>query len=260
MKIDYRKLRQKAVEALRDENYGDDGDNFHEYATAQVVIHMVDERKARREEIKRLKENDANQAGEIAALKKRVAELEQSTLVEENNRLKSLLEAAEAKQEIESYSRKFDRLWERYDEAAWDNATHMREILEATLNALEAAENRLDVFAHSHAQVIHTRDHYKALWRESFVQSLRTTPKVGEIPGGFSLDDLKELYRDLIQAHTSKAMSGERMKASDRNDDLGWIRQRIVSVKWFVEAYIEAYQGAQPLNLVCSGADGEVNL
>lgn len=37
------KLRRKAVEALQDEKYGDDGDGFHEHATAQAVIALVDE-------------------------------------------------------------------------------------------------------------------------------------------------------------------------------------------------------------------------
>lgn len=39
--------------------------------------------------------------------------------------------------------RKFNRLWERYDEADWGNADQMREILETTLNALEGAESSL---------------------------------------------------------------------------------------------------------------------
>jgi len=37
------KLRRKALEALANENYGDDGDGFHEHATAQAVIALVDE-------------------------------------------------------------------------------------------------------------------------------------------------------------------------------------------------------------------------
>lgn len=38
------KLRRKAIEALKDENYGDDGDGFfHEHATAQAVIALLDE-------------------------------------------------------------------------------------------------------------------------------------------------------------------------------------------------------------------------
>lgn len=37
------KLRRKAIEALADENYGDDGDGFHEHATAQAVIALLDE-------------------------------------------------------------------------------------------------------------------------------------------------------------------------------------------------------------------------
>ncbi|HHT2833870.1 TPA: hypothetical protein ACTYSZ_004948 [Klebsiella aerogenes] len=49
------KLRRKAVEALHDENYGDDGDGFHEYATAQAVIALVDENAALAAEVNTLK-------------------------------------------------------------------------------------------------------------------------------------------------------------------------------------------------------------
>ena len=42
------------------------------------------------------------------------------------------------------YQSKFSRLWERYDEASHDNAEHMRNILERTLEALKAAEKRID--------------------------------------------------------------------------------------------------------------------
>lgn len=41
------------------------------------------------------------------------------------------------------YRPKFSRIWERYDEAAKDNAVHMREILEQALDALEAAERHI---------------------------------------------------------------------------------------------------------------------
>lgn len=43
------------------------------------------------------------------------------------------------------YRPKFSRLWERYDEAAKDNAVHMREILEQALDALEAAERHIAI-------------------------------------------------------------------------------------------------------------------
>lgn len=43
------------------------------------------------------------------------------------------------------YRPKFSRLWERYDEAAKDNAVHMREILEQALDALEAAERYIAI-------------------------------------------------------------------------------------------------------------------
>ncbi|EEW6789632.1 hypothetical protein D6W19_003111 [Escherichia coli] len=49
------KLRHKAIEALHDENYGEDGDGFHEYATAQAVISLVDENAALKAEVCKLK-------------------------------------------------------------------------------------------------------------------------------------------------------------------------------------------------------------
>lgn len=49
------KLRRKAIEALQDENYGEDGDGFHEYATAQAVIALVDENAALAAEVNTLK-------------------------------------------------------------------------------------------------------------------------------------------------------------------------------------------------------------
>ncbi|MFI7812987.1 ead/Ea22-like family protein [Citrobacter werkmanii] len=160
-------------------------------------------------------------------------------------------DAAEAKQNIEPYKGRHSRLWERYDEASHDNAQHMRDILELTLEALEQAETRITQVEQSHAQVIHSREHYKALWRHEMLH--RVQPKqVTGLPGGFSLDEARELVRDLITTHTSKAMSGERMKAVERNEDLGWCRQRVVQAKWFIQASIEAHLGSRPLNLVTS--------
>lgn len=49
------KLRGKALEALTDENYGDDGDGFHEHATAQAVIGLIDEIAELKAEIAALK-------------------------------------------------------------------------------------------------------------------------------------------------------------------------------------------------------------
>lgn len=49
-----------------------------------------------------------------------------------------------AKLKAAPYQSRFARLWERYDEASHDNAEHMRDILKLTLEALEAAEKRID--------------------------------------------------------------------------------------------------------------------
>ncbi len=41
-----------------------------------------------------------------------------------------------------------------------------------------------------------------------------------EIPGGFSPEEAQELLDNLVRSHISKALSGERMAARDRNADL----------------------------------------
>lgn len=57
-----------------------------------------------------------------------------------------------------------------------------------------------------------------------------------EIPGGFSPEEAQELLDNLVRSHISKALSGERMAARDRNADLTWIRQQLVDAAWFVRA------------------------
>lgn len=44
-----------------------------------------------------------------------------------------------------------------------------------------------------------------------------------EIPGGFSPEEAQALLDNLVRSHISKALSGERMAARDRNADLAWI-------------------------------------
>lgn len=65
-----------------------------------------------------------------------------------------------------------------------------------------------------------------------------------KLPGGFSLDDAKELHSNLVNSHISKAISGERMKLATRNTDLAWIKTQLVSAAWFVQASIEAHSAA----------------
>ncbi|MCP8773574.1 hypothetical protein NDJ66_24000 [Escherichia coli] len=61
------------------------------------------------------------------------------------------------------------------------------------------------------------------------------------IPGGFSPEEAQELLDNLVRSHISKALSGERMAARDRNADLTWIRQQLVDAAWFVRATLEAH-------------------
>ncbi|HHU1532250.1 TPA: hypothetical protein ACUA3W_005414, partial [Escherichia coli] len=62
-----------------------------------------------------------------------------------------------------------------------------------------------------------------------------------EIPGGFSPEEAQALLDNLERSHISKALSGERMAARDRNADLAWIRQQLVDAAWFVRATLEAH-------------------
>lgn len=61
------RMRRKAIEANTTENWGDDGDNFHEHATPDAVISLLDEIETRKKK--------------LAAAKKQIAELEARTLI-----------------------------------------------------------------------------------------------------------------------------------------------------------------------------------
>lgn len=59
------------------------------------------------------------------------------------------------------------------------------------------------------------------------------------LPGGFTVEDAKELHEDLVRSHISQALSGEKMKKKDRDADLRWIHGVIVQAAWFVKASLE---------------------
>ncbi|EJO8884964.1 dTDP-6-deoxy-L-hexose 3-O-methyltransferase [Escherichia coli] len=58
----------------------------------------------------------------------------------------------------------------------------------------------------------------------------------GRLPGGFTIEDAKELHENLVRSHISQALSGEKMKKKDRDADLRWIHGVIVQAAWFVKA------------------------
>ncbi|EFB3373839.1 hypothetical protein FP673_17670 [Escherichia coli] len=60
------------------------------------------------------------------------------------------------------------------------------------------------------------------------------------LPGGFTIEDAKELHEDLVRSHISQALSGEKMKKNDRDADLRWIHGVIVQAAWFVKASLDA--------------------
>ena len=70
------KIRRKAMEAITDENYGDDGDNFHEHATAQAVISLLDELELKTEQRANWCAMAKKLGEDLDAAEKRVAELE----------------------------------------------------------------------------------------------------------------------------------------------------------------------------------------
>ncbi|WP_407903827.1 DUF551 domain-containing protein [Escherichia coli] len=69
------------------------------------------------------------------------------------------------------------------------------------------------------------------------------------LPGGFTIEDAKELHEDLVRSHISQALSCERMKKNDRDADLRWIHGVIVQAAWFVKASLEqnALTGDSPV-------------
>lgn len=79
--------------------------------------------------------------------------------------------------------------------------------------------------------------------RAAMLQSQREgNPHVtpARLPGGFTIEDAKELHEDLVRSHISQALSGEKMKKNDRDADLRWIHGVIVQAAWFVKASLDA--------------------
>ncbi|WP_262796514.1 hypothetical protein [Enterobacter quasiroggenkampii] len=70
------KIRRKAIEAITDENYGDDGDNFHEHATAQAVISLLDELELKTEQRANWCAMAKKLGEDLDAAEKRISELE----------------------------------------------------------------------------------------------------------------------------------------------------------------------------------------
>lgn len=69
------------------------------------------------------------------------------------------------------------------------------------------------------------------------------------LPGGFTIEEAKELHENLVKSHISQALSGEKMKKKDRDADLRWIHGVIVQAAWFVKASLEqaALSGTPPV-------------
>lgn len=70
------------------------------------------------------------------------------------------------------YRPKFSRLWERYDEAAKDNAVHMREILEQALDALETAERHIAITERVAGEKLEAAKQDSAKWFKAFEKAV----------------------------------------------------------------------------------------
>ena len=77
-------------------------------------------------------------------------------------------------------------------------------------------------------------------FREISETSTNSPITLTPLPGGFTIEDAKELHEDLVHSHISQALSGEKMKKKDRDADLLWIHGVIVQAAWFVKASLDA--------------------
>ncbi|EFB9209087.1 hypothetical protein KXR38_000159 [Escherichia coli] len=77
-------------------------------------------------------------------------------------------------------------------------------------------------------------------FREISETSTNSPITLTPLPGGFTIEDAKELHEDLVRSHISQALSGEKMKKKDRDADLLWIHGVIVQAAWFVKASLDA--------------------
>ncbi|HAU8072439.1 TPA: DUF551 domain-containing protein [Escherichia coli] len=86
-------------------------------------------------------------------------------------------------------------------------------------------------------------------FREISETSTNSPITLTPLPGGFTIEDAKELHEDLVRSHISQALSGEKMKKKDRDADLRWIHGVIVQAAWFVKASLEqtALSGTPPV-------------
>jgi hypothetical protein len=76
------------------------------------------------------------------------------------------------------------------------------------------------------------------------------TPRNFILPGGFSLEEAKQLHADLVTAHTCKAITSERMKTEDRARDLGFVKDAVVSAAWFVQSHVNEAVSLDPARWV----------
>lgn len=74
--IDKRALRKAAMHAKTTDDWGCDADNFHDKATPDAVLALLDELEAKETENERMARELLNRSGEIEGLRQRIAELE----------------------------------------------------------------------------------------------------------------------------------------------------------------------------------------
>ena len=86
----------------------------------------------------------------------------------------------------------------------------------------------------------HNQHHDDTLYVRADLVNGNSPATPARLPGGFTIEDAKELHENLVRSHISQALSGEKMKKKDREADLRWIHDVIVQAAWFVKASLEA--------------------
>ncbi|ENY9577406.1 DUF551 domain-containing protein [Escherichia coli] len=134
---------------------------------------------------------------------------------------------------------------------------------EQALKIIEAADEVISALAGTNEDVHPSSDNMLRLWddlndRYAPPEVVRELARIvlasleaeaPNLPGGFTIEEAKELHENLVKSHISKALSGEKMKKENRDADLRWIRDVIVQAAWFVKASLEqtALSGNYPV-------------
>ncbi|AHG09853.1 DUF551 domain-containing protein [Escherichia coli] len=124
-------------------------------------------------------------------------------------------------------------VFERYGIAPNDSSTTIQ-ALRIALDGIERSDAMLQS-GNFRENKNSSTNNFRGIAETSTNSPITLTP----LPGGFTIEDAKELHEDLVRSHISQALSGEKMKKKDRDADLRWIHGVIVQAAWFVKASLE---------------------